>query len=197
MAKYPPEGGARMFDNNASGRKIYVPTESVTEYKSAEWWNDYSSSIIGYVWKNYTVTLNNAWRKSTSVSNPDSSQYDGVYESFSNYNIGNTAAIMKITIEGYSSFKFYIRSNAESNWDYVMVSQLDQTIDNNTSYSNTTLVKAYTRGNQQSGTALSNYTPVEFTNIDGGKHVITIVYRKDSSVNNGTDKGYVLIPKIA
>jgi predicted secreted protein len=158
-----------------------------------------TTTITQGVWVNsyYTIDLNNQWQTSTTVSNPDASEYDGVYESFSNYNIGNTAAIMKITIEGYSSFKFYIRSNAESNWDYVMVSQLDQTIDNNTSYSNTTLVKAYTRGNQQSGTALSNYTPVEFTNIDGGKHVITIVYRKDSSVNNGTDKGYVLIPKIA
>lgn len=156
-----------------------------------------SGGSSGNIGGNYTIDLNNQWQKSTTVSNPDATEYDGVYESFSNYNIGNTAAIMKITIDGYSSFKFYIRSYAESSFDYVMVSQLDQTIDNNTSYSNTTLVKAHTRANQQSGTALSNYTPIEFTNIDGGKHVITIVYRKDNSVNNGTDRGYVLIPKLA
>lgn len=156
-----------------------------------------SGGSSGNIGGNYTIDLNNQWQKSTTVSNPDATEYDGVYESFSNYNVNNTAAIMKITIDGYSSFKFYIRSYAELSCDYVMVSQLDKTIHNSTSYSNTTLVKAHTHRNQQSGTALSNYTPVEFTNIDGGKHVITIVYRKDSSGHSGTDRGYVLLPKIA
>jgi hypothetical protein len=76
-----------------------------------------------------------------------------------------------------------------------MVSQLDQTINNNTSYNNTTLVKAHTRSNQQSGTAIGNYTLVEFTGIDKEERTITIVYRKDSSQYGGTDRGYVLIPK--
>ncbi len=44
----PPAGGSYMFDDNASGRTIYVPTESVEAYKSAEWWSDYKSSIEGY-----------------------------------------------------------------------------------------------------------------------------------------------------
>ena len=35
----------------------------------------------------YTVNLNGQWRLSTSVSNPDNSKYEGVYESNSNYNI--------------------------------------------------------------------------------------------------------------
>ena len=143
----------------------------------------------------YTVVLNSQWQKSTSVANPDSSTYDGVYESNSNYNVNSTAAIMYIDISGLSSFKLYIRSYAESNYDYVMVSQLDQNITNDTSYSNTTLVKAHTRVNQQSGTAISNYTLVEFTGIDGGSHRITVVYRKDGSAHSGNDRGYVLIPK--
>lgn len=142
----------------------------------------------------YTVNLNSQWEK-TAVTNPDSSLYDGVYRSKSNYNVHNTAAIMYIDISGLTSFKLYIRSYAESNWDYVMVSQLDQTINNSTSYSNTSLVKAHTRGNPQSGTALSSYTLVEFTGIDGGSHRITVVYRKDGSGNSGDDRGYVLIPK--
>lgn len=121
--------------------------------------------------------------------------YDGVYESFSNYNVGSTAAIMYIDIVGYETFQLYIRSYAESNYDYVMVSQIDQTIDNNSSYSNTTLVKAHTRGTQKSGTAISDYTLVEFTGLDGGEHRITVVYRKDSSGNSGTDKGYLIIPR--
>ena len=44
----PPRGGLAMFDNNASGRKIYVPTESVEAYKSASYWWDYSGKIFGY-----------------------------------------------------------------------------------------------------------------------------------------------------
>ena len=36
------------FDNNASDRKIYVPTESVEAYKSASGWRDYADAIVGY-----------------------------------------------------------------------------------------------------------------------------------------------------
>ncbi len=38
----------RAFDGNASGRKIYVPMESVEAYKSKYGWNDYTYSIVGY-----------------------------------------------------------------------------------------------------------------------------------------------------
>ena len=44
----PPAGGYYMFDDNASGRKIYVPMESVEAYKSASYWSDYASDIVGY-----------------------------------------------------------------------------------------------------------------------------------------------------
>ncbi|MDD6976419.1 MAG: leucine-rich repeat domain-containing protein [Bacteroidales bacterium] len=37
-----------VFNNNASGRKIYVPMESVSEYKSASYWADYAYAIDGY-----------------------------------------------------------------------------------------------------------------------------------------------------
>ena len=36
------------FDNNASGRKIYVPRNSINAYKSAEGWSNYASDIEGY-----------------------------------------------------------------------------------------------------------------------------------------------------
>ena len=143
----------------------------------------------------YTVNLNSQWEKTTAVANPDSSLYDGVYRSTSNYNVNSGVATMYITLTGYSTFKLYIRSYAESNYDYVMVSQLDKTITGSSSYSDTTLVKAHTRGNQQSGTTLSSYTLVEYTGISSGSHTITIVYRKDGSVNKDDDRGYVLIPK--
>ena len=40
--------GYYVFDNNASGRKIYVPMESVEAYKSATGWNNYADDIVGY-----------------------------------------------------------------------------------------------------------------------------------------------------
>ena len=36
------------FDENTSGRIIYVPTESVDAYKSATGWSDYADAIVGY-----------------------------------------------------------------------------------------------------------------------------------------------------
>ena len=41
-------GGWRAFDDNASGRKIYVPAASVEAYKSAAYWSDYAADIVGY-----------------------------------------------------------------------------------------------------------------------------------------------------
>ena len=195
-ATSPPSLGSDVFKNNATGRMIYVPAESVGTYKSAKGWSSYASDIIGYDFDkdevvggdssgSYTVTLNNAWRKSTSVSNPDSSLYDGVYESYSNYNVHNSSAWMYINIEGYDSFTIYVRSYAESSYDYVNVYNLDST----------SSVKTSTQGNQKSGTSISSYTPVTFSNIGGGSHRIAIQYRKDSSQNANSDRGYVLIPK--
>ena len=42
----PPSLGTGTFDNNASGRKFYVPSESVNTYKSSEYWSGYASDIL-------------------------------------------------------------------------------------------------------------------------------------------------------
>ena len=42
----PPNRGYDIFDSNASGRKIYVPKESVVAYKS--YWSEYADAIVGY-----------------------------------------------------------------------------------------------------------------------------------------------------
>ena len=44
----PPKCGSWVFYNNASGRTIYVPTESVDAYKSASGWSEYYYDIVGY-----------------------------------------------------------------------------------------------------------------------------------------------------
>ena len=47
-ATTPPTGDSSMFGENASDRKIYVPTESVNAYKSASYWSLYKDYIVGY-----------------------------------------------------------------------------------------------------------------------------------------------------
>ena len=37
-----------VFNNNAAGRMIYVPRQSVDAYKSADGWKDYADYIVGY-----------------------------------------------------------------------------------------------------------------------------------------------------
>ena len=44
----PPTLGIGAFDTNATGRKIYVPSESVDAYKAAANWSAYASAIVGY-----------------------------------------------------------------------------------------------------------------------------------------------------
>ena len=55
MATTPPGLSSYVFYSNASGRKIYVPTESVSVYKSASGWKDYAYSIVGYDFDNGVV----------------------------------------------------------------------------------------------------------------------------------------------
>lgn len=43
----PPVGEFTMFGQNAIGRKIYVPTQSVEAYKSADGWSTYADDIVG------------------------------------------------------------------------------------------------------------------------------------------------------
>lgn len=47
-ATTPPKLGSDVFSNNADGRKIYVPRESVDTYKSAQHWSEYADAIVGY-----------------------------------------------------------------------------------------------------------------------------------------------------
>ena len=44
----PPTVDFEMFKDNAPGRKIYVPRNSVAAYKSAAYWKGYADYIVGY-----------------------------------------------------------------------------------------------------------------------------------------------------
>lgn len=190
---YVPNGARSTYYNSSSGWRNY----SIVEYDGslpAPWESGNEGSNEGETTAKVAVDTNSQWRISSTVANPDATLYDGVYESYRNYHVGGVTSCMYITIEGLEQFQFYVRSDAESIYDYVLVSELDATIDNNTDV-NSPLVKVSTRGKQQGGTELSDYTLVKFDNIDKQKHTITIAYRKDSSTDVGSDRGYVLIPK--
>ncbi len=94
---------------------------------------------------------------------------------------------MYFTIKGFDTFTFYIRSNGESNHDYVMVGK-DSRSTTSSNYANT-------KGSPSFGTSLYNYKSVTLNNLSkSSTYTIYVTYRKDGSVNEGTDRGYVLIP---
>ena len=142
----------------------------------------------------YAIDLNGQWQLSTTAPNPDPTMYEGVYESFLNRGKNNSADLMYIDIDGLTEFSFYVRSYAETSYDFVVVSNLDCSLTSGTTSG--TNVKLSTSGKQNSGTSISDYMLVEFSNIDGGAHRITVMYRKDVSQSNNDDRGYVLIPKL-
>ena len=130
-----------------------------------------------------TVNLNSQWQTSTSHGNiSDTGNYD-FYESFSNKGVDGGTAKMFITINGYTSFTFKVRNNSESDWDYVVVNNLDNTTSEGGYYSN------------QGKSSSTTWYNVTFDNIDGGEHIITVIYRKDPSGSYNDDRGYVAIPK--
>lgn len=137
------------------------------------------------------IDLNGEW--TTGSTNPVSTSYYS-FESRESKGTANSGDYIYLKIKGYTTYTLYIRSNGESNWDYVMVSKPDVSITYSTSY-NSTNVYAHTRGEATAGTDLPNYKEVTFTGLTTAEHTITIVYRKDSSGDSGTDAGYVLIPK--
>ena len=133
--------------------------------------------------RNISINTNGQWGY---MSSPDGGYF--AYRSESNYCRSGYDAEMRVTISGYDSFTFYIRSNGEADFDYVMVG-LNQ---RPTTSSN----RANTKGRPSSGTSRSSYTPVTFNNLSrSSTYTIYIVYRKDGSDNRGDDRGYVLIPR--
>ena len=116
--------------------------------------------------------------------------YD-VYMS-NNKGVDNSQAVMKLECVGYTELTIYIRSYAESSYDYTIASNA-----NASTYPkayNDSTAKAHTRGIQKPGTTLSDYTAVTYTGLKDND-IIYIVFRKDGSAASGDDRGYVLIPK--
>lgn len=122
-----------------------------------------------------------------------------VFQSNASYNVNNAWDTAKITFSGFDTFTLYIRSYAESSYDYILVSTLNNdylasratTSAMRSVYSNTEYTKAYTRSKQSA----TNYEEVVFDNLDPNQeYYFYIIYQKDSSTNSNDDRGYFYIP---
>lgn len=122
-----------------------------------------------------------------------------VYQSNDSYNVNNAWDTMKITFSNTDSFDIYIRSYAESTFDYVLVSTLNNDYLANctttsairNAYNNSTYTKAYTRGKQSA----TNYELVQFTDLDPTQeYYFYVIYQKDNSTNSNDDRGYAYGP---
>ena len=73
-----------------------------------------------YVAASFTVNLNDEWRSQSPNTNPAPGDYDGVYESFSNWHVDDwgTSATMSIELVGYSEFTLYIKCVTDDYWSY-------------------------------------------------------------------------------
>ena len=185
-------GNLAVTVKNGSGKSVGLTSQSVTfTYDGTSGGSGGSGDSGGGddTTPSVTVDLRDEWKASSVAV----SGYT-VYESFSNFNVNNGVASMKVTIKNMPQFVLYINSYAESNWDYTIAWELDTEPSSSPGYSSTG-VKAHTRGNQvDPANGELAFTPVSYAN-DGGEHTIWITYRKDSSQHSNNDKGYVAIPE--
>ena len=153
-----------------------------------------TTTITQGVWPSQFISVttegisNYGWVTADSIYNVKG--YD-VYMS-NNKGVDNSQAVMKLECVGYTDLTLYIRSYAESSFDYTIAS-----IANASTYPteyDSSDTKAHTRGNQKPGTTISDYTEVKYTGLSGND-IIYIVFIKDSGDASGDDRGYVLIPK--
>lgn len=152
-----------------------------------------------------SVDLNDQWQESThtqittSTGDLDPDLYN-FYESFSNFHKPSSMASMIIEIDGYDRFEIVVRNDSESNYDFVVVNNLDDLTMRSSWSTAWTVGEGIAKDGlcKWSNKGLSSPTmwhKVLFTNIPAGTHHIMVTYGKDSSSDNDPDKGYVAIPK--
>ena len=185
------------------------------------------------------MELDGQWRLSQTQPNPNPSAYAGVYESDSNWNVGGSTATMRIVVMGYIRFSLYIRSWAESSYDYCWCEAPTGTVVAEKSQEELEFeqkkaeyeamgyyVEVYddsgwvywsvydedwtwidggefmstnpesTKGDQRDDTSIGGYKLVTYTFGNPAQNTIYVHYQKDGSVDDGDDRGYVLIPYV-
>lgn len=77
-ATTPPAGGEYMFDGISPNVKIYVPSESLEDYKSAQYWSEYAEHMVAM---NTTPANNEIWYTSSTgdIIEVDATAFGGEY----------------------------------------------------------------------------------------------------------------------
>ena len=187
--KYEKTKKIRSFDGGTTWEDV-----TPIQYQKGQLIEASSTDCVG---TSIAVNLNSEWQTSTSYGSISDTQNYDFYQSSSNKGIHNRTATMFITINGFTSFTFKVRNYSESNWDYVVVNNLDDR-------SIPTWQPAVGSGTASSGrvyysnkgkSSSTSWYDVTFANLDGGEHYITVTYGKDGSGHSNDDRGYVAIPK--
>lgn len=168
------DGTVTVTDAAAAGDEIVVKATST-----------YNSSISAQ----YTINVINV---SHEISIEDTTQWidsgtteNGykVYKSDSgSYNVNNGQSTVTLTITGYATAVIYVKQSSEYNYDYVVVGPVDGTA---TRASTSNLFSA--KGSNNTWQKVTIKLP------DTGTHTVQVIYSKDSSGNNGDDRGYFYI----
>lgn len=129
----------------------------------------------------------------SSVLSLDQNLYFGAYES-TNMNQHNTQSYAKVIVSGTKQLNIWINSYAESNYDYTVASQVDASTpptSDSGAFGNT---KGFQK-NPRSGLNTTYWKKLTYNFANTNEHFVWIVFRKDSSVSSGDDKGYFVVEK--
>ena len=129
------------------------------------------------------IDLNSQW-----VSDTEDNDYK-YFKSDSNVGVDNSYSQCKVTWSNLTSVTFKYMSSSEIKYDYLCVGKLDGEKFTSVPSDGSSNVYLSTEG-KTSGTYY------EFTiECDEGEHHIWFCYRKDSSSNEGEDRGFIGVPK--
>lgn len=112
----------------------------------------------------------------------------------STHHIDDYAQKLCIHVSGYEEFRVVIRSEAESNYDYTVAFVPDHE-PSESAYDSAASEWDYNE-NAYASTCGRQWEDVEVVyHLDGGEHDLWFTFRKDGSVAEDPDVGYVYIPK--
>lgn len=133
--------------------------------------------------------VENPWPISTKNPNPND------YFAFESPKITHKeVTIMRIRPVHKTNFNLWIRSYAESSWDFAIAGRINNALSSDyTAYSSTNPGLAWTKSNQKSGYTEADHTAVSYSCSYHDNNFVDIAYRKDSNGDYNDDKGYCLM----
>lgn len=127
----------------------------------------------------YSVNLNGQWEDSKTTAQTGEIIYQ------SGITQDNGTSVATITFQGYDTFKMMVKTDGESNYDYLEVGALDKTATRDNP------ANIFSGKGKASAT---RFYEVDIPVTDKTQtHTVQVIYSKDSSRSGGTDKGYFYI----